>query len=49
MLATPIPRNEKKSIGKDVKICLDCGSGIIDCLEFAISCENCGSLLVRGK
>jgi len=38
---------KKKGISKDIKICLECGSGKIEELEFGISCEDCGVLLLR--
>ncbi len=43
----PISRKQKNVIGKNVRICLDCGSDMIDILEFAISCESCGALIMR--
>lgn len=31
----------------NIKICIICGNDNIESFEFGISCEECGSLLVR--
>ena len=52
MLTNPRLKNTDKErrsiISKDIKICLECGSKNVEELEFAISCEDCGILLLRG-